>query len=88
MVDTTITKISTDEPTLVSETETLSSSFTSLNLRRENSQTEISDYYINYIDDPSIQSELKMTTDNSSISNAESSCRLEVSQLPEEVIKL
>jgi hypothetical protein len=86
MVDKTPTNIPTDDPTLIIENET-----TPLNIHRHDSQIEINNYYINYIDDLSIQSELKrleINEDRTSMSIIEkNSCRLEVSQLVEEVIK-
>jgi hypothetical protein len=89
MVDTTTTVVANNESIPIIESETLSSSLTSLNIHREDSQIEINNYYINYIDDPSVPSEsktLEMNKDNTSISIIdENSCRLEISQLPEEV---
>ena len=56
------------------------------------SQLEINKYYINYIDESSIQTELKALNadqERTSIySTQENSCRLEVSELVEEVISV
>jgi hypothetical protein len=82
MVDTTTTAISIDDPLLISESETLSPSLSPLNISRHDSRTEINNYYINYIDDASlVQSDLK------SLAIKENVYQLEVSQLPEEVLK-
>jgi len=85
MVDTTPTNIPTDDPILIIESE-----ITPLNIHRHDSPIEINNYYINYIDDLSIQSELKrleINEDRRSMSIIEkNSCQLEISQLLEEVI--
>lgn len=79
MVDTTHTNISTDNSASITDTETISTYFISSDISRHDSQIEIKNYYINYIDDLSIQPECKTLEMNA--------CRLELSQLPEEVIK-
>jgi hypothetical protein len=90
MVDKTPTNIPIDETTLTIENETISTSIVPLNIHRHDSKIEINNYYINYIDDLSVQSEFKtleINEDKTSISFIEkNSCRLEVSQLIEEVI--
>ncbi len=90
MYDNMVDRTSTNDSMLF--TETVSPSITSISMHRCNSQTEINNYYINYIDDRSIQTELKtleVDDDRTSISIIEeNSCRLEVSQLVEEVIEI
>jgi len=85
MTDTTSTNIPTDHSPLITETETTSTSFASLNIHRHDSQIEINNYYINSVDDLSVQSQFKTLEKNSIIE--ENSCQLEVSELLEEVIK-
>jgi hypothetical protein len=86
MVDTP----STNDPTLVTETEIISSSFVPLNIDRHDSQIEINNYYINHTDDLLGQSEFKTLELNEDLTSMsiieENSCRLEVSELLEEVI--
>jgi hypothetical protein len=86
MYDIMVDRISTDDSMLL---KTVSPSFTSLNMHRHDSQTEINNYYINYIDDQLIQTELKTLEDRTTMSVLEeNSCRLEVSELVEEVIRI
>lgn len=72
MVDTTLTKTSTDNTCL-----------TSSDIPRHDLDIELNNYYINYIDDLTDQSELKTFE----INENKTSCQLAISDLPEEVIK-
>jgi hypothetical protein len=72
MYDNMVDRTSTNDSMLL----TKSPSVTSINMHRHDSQTEMNNYYINYIDDRTSMSVIE-----------ENSCRLEVSQLVEEVIK-
>ncbi len=90
MTDSTTTSAPVDAQTLSIDTDiTTSSSFVPENIHWHDCQTEINNYYINYIDDLSTQPELitpEINEDIRSMSAVErSSCRLEVSQLGEEV---
>jgi hypothetical protein len=87
MVDTIPTNVPNDDPMLITKTETISTSFTPLDIHRHDSQIEINNYYINYIDDQSDLKTLKINEGVRSMSIIEkNSCQLEISQLLEEVI--
>ncbi len=90
MVDITPANNPSDDLVLITEPEIISTSFVPLNIHRRDSQIELNNYYINYIDDLSIPSEFKTLETNDDITsmsmNEENSCQLEVSQLLEEVI--
>ncbi|CAF0912352.1 unnamed protein product [Rotaria sordida] len=90
MTETTTTNIVPNvDSTLITETEILSNSFVPINIYRHDSQIELNNYYINYIDDRLVQSELKTVEMNDNLTSMsvieENSCQLEVSQLPEEI---
>ena len=81
MIDST----STDHT--VQETVTSSDGSNSLDIHRHDSQTDMKKYVINYVDETSIQSDFKsLSMDKNLSSPKETSSRLEVSQLPEEVV--
>ncbi|CAF0728517.1 unnamed protein product [Rotaria sp. Silwood1] len=86
---TTTNIVSTIDSTLITESETLSNSFAPFNIHKHESQIELNNYYINYIDDSLVQSESKTIEMNENLTSMsvskENSCRLEVSQLPEEI---
>jgi len=88
MADATTANNPTGDRTLITETETFSTSFSPLNIHRYDSQIDLNSYYINYIDDPSVQLDL-ITLENKTSTSVidENSCRVVVTQLPEEVTK-
>ena len=89
MADITTANISNNSLISVQELETLSTSVEPLNIRRHDSQTEINNYYINYVDDslvPSTSKAFKMNENRAAVFiNGENSCQLEISHLPEMV---
>ncbi|CAF4051551.1 unnamed protein product [Rotaria sp. Silwood2] len=90
MTETAIPNVvPTGDSTLITETGTISNSFAPFNIHKHDSQIELNNYYINYIDEPLVQSKLKTIEMNENLTATsiidENSCRLEVSQLPEEI---
>ncbi|CAF4643288.1 unnamed protein product [Rotaria socialis] len=89
MIETTTNDFSIGNSTVTIETDTISNSFSPINIHTHDSQIEIDKYYINYIDDSLVETQSETIEKNKNLQSIckieDNSCRLEVSQLPEEI---
>ncbi|CAF1665756.1 unnamed protein product [Rotaria magnacalcarata] len=89
MIETTTNDFSIGNPTVTIETDTMSNSFLPNNIHAHDSQIEIDNYCINYIDDSLVETQSETIEKNKKLQSIckieDNSCRLEVSQLPEEI---
>ena len=87
MVDTPVTSVFLDESLVIDEMKTVSNPSVLLHTPQCDSQNDINDYFINYIDESSTQLDSASPAMTAMIDAAEeNSSQLEVSQLPDEVL--
>lgn len=89
MIDSPLITKTLQETSDMEETITPSNASSSLDVHRHNSEMDVNQYVINYVDDTLTSSNLKSPSmDKASGPSKDNGSRLEVSQLPDEVVAI